>query len=45
MQLSVLEARCVGACSLAPVAVLDGEVLGKLSPEQIIAKLEEVTCT
>lgn len=45
MQLSVLEARCVGACSLAPVAVLDGEVLGKLSPDQIIAKLEEVTWT
>lgn len=31
-QLSLLTARCVGACGLAPVAVFDGEVLGNQTP-------------
>jgi bidirectional [NiFe] hydrogenase diaphorase subunit len=29
-KLSVLTARCLGSCGLAPAAVLDGDVLGKL---------------
>jgi len=29
-QLSLLSARCIGACGLAPVAVFDDEVKGKL---------------
>ena len=29
-KLSLLTARCVGSCGLAPAVVLDGEVLGKL---------------
>ena len=32
-QISVLTAHCVGACSVAPVVVIDGEVHGKLSAE------------
>jgi bidirectional [NiFe] hydrogenase diaphorase subunit len=32
--LSVLTARCVGACGLAPAVVLDGNVIGKLGTEQ-----------
>ncbi len=40
-KLSVLSARCVGACGLAPVAVLDGEVVGKLKPGQLRKKVEE----
>jgi bidirectional [NiFe] hydrogenase diaphorase subunit len=39
--LSVLTARCVGACGLAPAVVLDREVLGKLAPDQLVEKLEE----
>lgn len=39
-RLSVLTARCVGACGLAPAVVLDGNVLGKLAPDTLIAKLE-----
>ena len=39
--LSVLSARCVGACGLAPAVVLDREVLGKQAPDQLIGKLEE----
>ncbi|QGU33095.1 bidirectional hydrogenase complex protein HoxE [Thermochromatium tepidum] len=39
-QLSLLTARCVGACSLAPAVVIDGEVLGKQTPETLITTLE-----
>lgn len=38
--LSLLSARCVGACGLAPAVVLDGDVLGKVTPESLVAKLE-----
>lgn len=37
--LSLLTARCVGACGLAPVAVFDGEVFGNLTPERTSASL------
>ena len=40
--LSLLSARCVGACGLAPVAVIDGEAVGKLTPEHLLLTLEEV---
>src|SRR5208283_1823241 len=32
-QLSLLTARCVGACGLAPAVVFDGEVAGKVTPD------------
>ncbi len=35
-KLSLLTARCVGSCSLAPVSLLDGETLPHLTPEQLI---------
>jgi len=41
-KLSLLSARCVGACGLAPVAVIDGEAVGKLTPERLLLTLEEV---
>lgn len=41
-ELSVLSARCVGACGLAPVAVIDGHTLGKLTPEGLLSHLKEV---
>ncbi len=40
-QISLLTARCVGSCGLAPVAVFDGEVLGNQSPEKTMAVLAE----
>jgi bidirectional [NiFe] hydrogenase diaphorase subunit len=40
--LSVLSARCVGACGLAPAVVVDGEVLGKQAPDELLARLEEL---
>jgi bidirectional [NiFe] hydrogenase diaphorase subunit len=42
-RLSVLTARCVGACGLAPAVVMDGEVLGKQTAGDLIAKLEELS--
>ena len=39
-EVSVLTARCIGSCGLAPAAVLDGEVAAKLSPAQLVAKVE-----
>jgi bidirectional [NiFe] hydrogenase diaphorase subunit len=41
-ELSILSARCVGACGLAPVAVIDGEAVGKLTPETLVGRLKEV---
>ena len=40
-QLSLLTARCVGSCGLAPAVVFDGEVAGKLTPEMTVAKVKE----
>jgi bidirectional [NiFe] hydrogenase diaphorase subunit len=38
---SLLTARCLGSCSLAPAAILDNEVVGNLTPEHILDVLEE----
>ena len=40
---SLLTARCVGACSLAPAVVYDGEVAGYQSYEDVINKIQEWT--
>jgi bidirectional [NiFe] hydrogenase diaphorase subunit len=40
-QVSVLTARCFGSCGLAPAAVVDGEVLGKLTPADVLARVRE----
>jgi bidirectional [NiFe] hydrogenase diaphorase subunit len=40
--LSVMSARCVGACGLAPAVVVDGNVLGKLDTAGLLAALEDV---
>ena len=39
--LSLLSARCIGACGLAPAAVLNGRVLANQSSEQLNATIEE----
>ncbi len=39
--LSVMSARCVGACGLAPAVVIDSQVMGKLDGAQLIGKLEQ----
>ena len=40
-EVSLLTARCFGSCGLAPAAVLDGEVLGKLGPRGVVARMKE----
>lgn len=40
-QLSIASARCLGSCGLAPVFVLDGEVLGRATPESVIAQVSK----
>jgi bidirectional [NiFe] hydrogenase diaphorase subunit len=39
-KISLMTARCVGACSRAPVVICDGEVAGEVTNEQMIAQLE-----
>ena len=40
--LSLLSARCVGSCSIAPVVICDNKASGKLTIEEALAKVEEV---
>ena len=39
--LSLLSARCLGACGLAPAAVLDGKVLSNQTAEELLSELED----
>ena len=38
--ISLMKARCVGACSRAPVVLCDGEVAGEVTAEQLLEQLE-----
>lgn len=40
-KLSVSTARCLGSCGLAPVLVLDGNVMGRGTPEELLQRLQE----
>ena len=40
-KLSLLTARCVGSCGLAPAVVFDGDVVGKLETADILRRLEK----
>ncbi len=42
-KVSLMVARCVGACSRAPVVLCDGEVVGEMSNEQLLGQLERWT--
>jgi bidirectional [NiFe] hydrogenase diaphorase subunit len=37
--LSVLTARCLGSCGMAPTGTLDGALLSQVTPEQLVARL------
>ncbi len=39
-RLSLLVARCVGACGVAPVVMVDGELRGNATPDALLARLE-----
>lgn len=36
--LSMLSARCIGACALAPAVVIDGDVIGKATVDQVVER-------
>ena len=40
-RLGIQQARCIGSCGLAPVVVLDGRILPKLSVEMLERQLDE----
>ena len=42
-QVSLLTARCLGSCSLAPAAVFDGEVAGMLTPDDVLTRVARWT--
>lgn len=44
-QLSLLTARCLGSCGLAPAVVFDGDVAGRLETADMMAKLEKLVAT
>ncbi len=39
--ISLISARCVGSCGLAPVAVLDNAVAGKLTPDESLRRIRQ----
>jgi bidirectional [NiFe] hydrogenase diaphorase subunit len=40
--LTLMSARCVGSCSIAPVVVIDNKTVGKLSIDETLSQVEEV---
>ncbi|HMP88744.1 MAG TPA: bidirectional hydrogenase complex protein HoxE [Kiritimatiellia bacterium] len=40
--LSVMTARCVGSCGLAPAVVVDQQVLGHIKPDQVVNHIKEL---
>ena len=41
-KVSLLTARCLGACSLAPAAIVDGEVQGRVDGSALVERLERL---
>ena len=40
-KVSLMAARCIGACGIAPAVVFDGTVTGKLEPEAALEKVKQ----
>jgi bidirectional [NiFe] hydrogenase diaphorase subunit len=40
-KVSLISARCVGSCGLAPVAVLDNNVAGKLTSDEAVKRVKQ----
>jgi bidirectional [NiFe] hydrogenase diaphorase subunit len=39
-EISIMAARCIGACGIAPAVVFDGTVAGKQEPEMVLEKIK-----
>jgi len=44
-KISLIQARCVGSCGLAPVAVIDDNVAGKLTSETALNRIKQMQST
>ena len=40
-KVSIMTARCIGACGLAPAVVFDGEVCGKATPQSTLERTQK----
>ncbi|CAN1211524.1 bidirectional hydrogenase complex protein HoxE [Tumidithrix helvetica PCC 7403] len=40
-KVSLMTARCIGACGIAPATVMDGQVHGKQTPESLMATMHD----
>jgi bidirectional [NiFe] hydrogenase diaphorase subunit len=38
-KLSLFVTRCIGACAMAPSVVIDGEIIGKATPEMVLSRI------
>jgi bidirectional [NiFe] hydrogenase diaphorase subunit len=41
-RLSLGTGRCFGSCSLAPAAIVDGQVLDRVVPDELVGRLEQL---
>jgi len=41
-RLSFFVTRCIGACAMAPNAIVDGETVGKASPQEVLKRIRSV---
>jgi bidirectional [NiFe] hydrogenase diaphorase subunit len=39
-KVSVLTARCIGTCGIAPAVVFDGEIVGNVTPDAALQRIE-----
>jgi bidirectional [NiFe] hydrogenase diaphorase subunit len=44
-KVSVAIARCLGSCGLAPVLVIDGQVVGKISADESVERVTQALAT
>ncbi|WP_035276013.1 bidirectional hydrogenase complex protein HoxE [Desulfogranum japonicum] len=40
-EISLLTARCLGSCGLAPAAIFDDKVMGQLTPKNVLKQLQD----
>lgn len=43
--LSLLEARCIGSCGLAPAALVDGAMVAKATPDRLVEAIRSAMAT
>ncbi|MBO3799856.1 MAG: NAD(P)H-dependent oxidoreductase subunit E [Candidatus Brockarchaeota archaeon] len=41
-KLSLFVTRCIGACAMAPNTIVDGETIGKATPDEVLKKIRAV---